>query len=160
MFTPIDPLFLLIPLVVSLLSPSCKPCSSSNPPSSETAAAAAAGVAFGKNPNAARYLPLDDLIYEASLARGYCRLDKPFTSRVDGRGKVKSVSTSWVRVDEEEETACEDEGDRESNEDVMRLFELDGIKVLLRELCEDQGEFFFWAMQSFFCVFYFNHVGV
>ncbi|KAJ9104675.1 hypothetical protein QFC21_002173 [Naganishia friedmannii] len=78
-----------------------------------------------------RFLPLDDLITEASQMEVY-KLEEPFTVTKKGKkGDVADVSEldSLMKREEEEWTG---------NEDVVRLCDLQSVRQRLRDLCETQ----------------------
>lgn len=133
--TPIDPLFLLIPLVVSLLTNHSKSNRAQN--DSKHVDKTFSTVLHLENDEKAtrtdRFLPLDDLITEASRMDVY-KLEEPFTVTKKGKtGDAADVSEldAVMKREEEEWTG---------NEDVVRLCELQSVRERLRSICETQSE--------------------
>jgi hypothetical protein len=121
MLTPIDPLFLVIPLVASLLSSRSKPnADTSNTTFSETLELETTASTTRSD----RFLPLDDLIIEASRTAGY-RLEEPFAEVVKGKveEKVEEKDEDWM-----------------GNEDVVKLCQLVSVRERLKDACETQCE--------------------
>lgn len=130
LYTPIDPFFLVVPMLLVLLSqipPS--PQASSSSSSSFFAQQLAAE---NKKSSRSRFLPLDDLVHEVASSSEY-RLPKPFPSRKRKR----------VEVDQDEDdtaTGTTGEGARDWNEDVVRLCELESVREAMKAVCEVQSE--------------------
>lgn len=120
-FTPIDPLFLVIPLLVSLLARGGKP----NEPRNERpfTATLALEQASGDGVRTDRFRPLDDLVLEASRAREY-RLPEAF-ARAGKKGE-----------EEEEEDGSQEEGEWMGSRDLVELCRLDCVRARISHACE------------------------
>lgn len=117
LFTPIDPIFLIIPLLVSLLTTRSKSSPTTKPDAFSTTLSLESSDAKRED----RFLPLDDLIGEASLQEVY-RLAEPFAEVGKGEGKQ------------------EKEGEWMGCEDVVRLCRLESVRSRLKDACETQCE--------------------
>ncbi|KAJ9113235.1 hypothetical protein QFC22_006074 [Naganishia vaughanmartiniae] len=132
--TPIDPLFLLIPLVVSLLSTRSRSTTRAQRGSKAPDTTFSTVLDLENDENASRtdrFLPLDDLISEASRMEVY-KLEEPFTVVKKGRNgdTVEGSELDGLMKREEDEWT--------GNEDVVRLCELQSVRQRLRNVCETQ----------------------
>ncbi|KAI5449995.1 hypothetical protein NCC49_003886 [Naganishia albida] len=120
MMTPIDPLFLVIPLVASLLSSRFKP--TANIKADNTFSETLEIETEAPKTRSDRFLPLDDLITEASRMPGY-KLDEPFAEMVKGKTQetVEAPEEEWM-----------------GNEDVVKLCQLASVRQRLKDVCETQ----------------------
>lgn len=123
--TPIDPLFLVIPLVASLLTRSKSDDSPQTGFRKTLALESCAGSGPSKRDD--RFLPLDDLIIEASRTGSY-RLVEPFAESGKGVGEVKDEG---------------DEAEWMGSADVVALCALDCVRTRLKDACETQSESLF-----------------
>ncbi|KAJ9119988.1 hypothetical protein QFC24_005471 [Naganishia onofrii] len=131
--TPIDPLFLLIPLVVSLLSTRSRSTRAQNDNKAPvtTFSTVLNMETDEKATRTDRFLPLDDLIAAASQMDVY-KLEEPFAVAKKGKHGDATDSTeldALMKREEEEWTG---------NEDVVRLCQLQSVRQRLRDLCETQ----------------------
>lgn len=123
MMTPIDPLFLVIPLVASLLSSRFKP--TANIKADNTFSETLEIETEAPKTRSDRFLPLDDLITEASRMPGY-KLDEPFAEMVKGKTEetVEAPEEEWM-----------------GNEDLVKLCQLASVRQRLKDVCETQCEY-------------------
>lgn len=133
--TPIDPLFLLIPLVVSLLSTRSRSTRAQNDNKAPvtTFSTVLNMETDEKATRTDRFLPLDDLIAAASQMDVY-KLEEPFAVAKKGKHGDATDSTeldALMKREEEEWTG---------NEDVVRLCQLQSVRQRLRDLCETQSK--------------------
>lgn len=112
---PIDPLFLVIPFLVSLLSRGRPNESPGERPFTATLALESSGGA-----RTDRFLPLDDLVLEASRTRGY-RLPEAFAPA--GKDEPRKDGDEW--------TGCGD---------LVELCRLDGVRTRISHACETKGQ--------------------
>jgi hypothetical protein len=118
--TPIDPLFLVIPLLVSLLS---RPGKSANDVAREQPFSATLSLETAGGSRTDRFLPLDDLILEASRTDGY-RLPEPFAQpRKEPEPDDAVRGEEWM-----------------GSRDVVELCRLGCMRTRLADACETNGE--------------------
>lgn len=125
--TPIDPLFLVIPLVASLLASRSKSNSEKDLKADTAFSTTLELETDGTSNRSDRFLPLDDLIIEASRTAGY-RLDEPFADAIKGKTEDKGDGADAVH----------DEAEWMGNEDVIRLCQLLSVRQRLKDACETQ----------------------
>ena len=146
--TPINPLYLVIPLLVAQITNTSNSSSTTLQTAIEREKA---------NRRTDRFLPFDDLL--DSLTRlDRCRLPRPFIPPSSERGKNRArgeVMRMDMGVEEEDEMDLEIERMRmkagrvedeqvdqgEGNEDVGRFCEVECVRKLVKGLCETQGKF-------------------
>jgi hypothetical protein len=122
LFTPIDPLFLVIPLLVSLLTTRSK--SSATKPTTDSGFSATLKLETSETKREDRFLPIDDLIIEASRTEGY-RLAEPFAEvKNEEEGKGKGEEEEWM-----------------GNEDLVGMCRLESVRSRIKDACETQCEF-------------------
>lgn len=143
LYTPIDPTFILIPLLLLVLSRTpldTSSCSLSSNSKSKSLTNNDDPSSFffhyleserSGTKNRSRFLPLDDLIHEVATSKEY-RLEEPFRSR----GKQQRHG----RGEDEMEGVEEGQGEVRVNEDLLRLCDLPRVRKVLKELCEEQSE--------------------
>lgn len=130
--TPIDPLFLVVPLVASLLSSRSKP----NADNTKIDTSFSQTLDIENDPSQSRsdrFLPLDDLIVEASRTEGY-KMEQPFAEVVKGKT--------------EEKVDVVEGGEWMGNEDAVKLCQLVSVRERLKDACETQCESFYLVQSS------------
>lgn len=129
--TPIDPLFLVLPLLLSLVL-------SNSSSSAVTLANALSLEKTGKRTD--RFLPLDDLLESLSRVER-CRLAAPFSTQHQPKAGTKHTIDQDEDIHQYEEPTNEDEW--MGSEDVERLCSMTRVRNRVVEMCQAQGRFLF-----------------